>query len=178
MSRITVPTIESATGTTAEVYAEVENATGGIPNVFVAVGALAPNALKAIMDAEAVLRSGSLSTQDVETIKLLVSELSGCDYCVAAHSKLGEMTGLSVDTLWQIRATQPTGDARRDALVHFVKELQQRPGTLGAQEPASIRLAGYTDAQLVEIALAIALTVFTNAFNRINDTAIDFPLVK
>jgi uncharacterized peroxidase-related enzyme len=178
MSRITVPTIEAATGATAEVYIEVKKATGGIPNLFVALGALAPNAVKAMMNAEAALAAGTLSTQDVETIKLLVSELSGCDYCVAAHTKLGKMTGMSVDTLWQIRATQPTGDTRRDALVRFVKELQQRPGTLGAQEFASIKMAGYTDPQLVEIALAIALTVFTNAFNRINDTDIDFPHVE
>ena len=35
--------------------------------------------------------------------------------------------------------------------------------------------AGYSDAQLVEISLAFATTVFTNVFNRINDTDIDFP---
>jgi hypothetical protein len=29
----------------------------------------------------------------------------------------------------------------------------------------------------VDISLAIAVTVFTNVFNRINDTAIDFPAV-
>jgi hypothetical protein len=29
----------------------------------------------------------------------------------------------------------------------------------------------------VYVSLAIALTVFTNVFNRINDTAIDFPAV-
>ena len=38
-------------------------------------------------------------------------------------------------------------------------------------------LFGYTDAQPVEISLAIAVTVFTNVFNRINDTTVDFPLV-
>jgi len=30
----------------------------------------------------------------------------------------------------------------------------------------------------VEITLAIALTVFTNTFNRINDTDLDFPPVR
>lgn len=33
------------------------------------------------------------------------------------------------------------------------------------------------DAQLVEISLAFATTVFTNVFNRINDTDVDFPAV-
>ena len=178
MSRITVPTVESAMGATAEAYAKVRKGTGTIPNLFAALGALAPEALNVILTAEGVLAAGTLSKQELETIKLLVSELTGCDYCVAAHTTLGKMTGLSAETLWQIRAAEPTGDARRDALVRFVQELQQTTGTLGAQEFAAIKKAGYTDAQLVEIALAIALTVFTNTFNRINDTDLDFPRVK
>ncbi|MDW3689442.1 carboxymuconolactone decarboxylase family protein, partial [Cupriavidus sp. CV2] len=77
-----------------------------------------------------------------------------------------------------IRAGQPTGDARRDALVRFVQNLQQTSGTISADEFAAIKAAGYTNAQLAEITLAIALTVFTNTFNRINDTDVDFPPVK
>jgi uncharacterized peroxidase-related enzyme len=177
MSRITVPAIESATGTTADVYARIKAAVGSIPNLFVALGALDPDALKAMLDAEEVLNNGTLSKQEIETIKLLVSELTGCDYCVAAHTMLGKKSGLSANTMWHIRAAQPTGDVRRDALVRFVQELQQTTGTLNVEEIAAIRKAGYTDAQLVEIALAIALTVFTNIFNRINDTDLDFPPV-
>ena len=32
--------VESATGATAEVYAEVKKVAGGVPNLFVALGAL------------------------------------------------------------------------------------------------------------------------------------------
>ncbi len=178
MSRITVPNVASATGATAEVYAQVKQAAGSVPNLFVALGALSPEVLKAFLNAEGVLASGTLNKQEVETIKLLVSELTGCDYCVAAHTLLGKMTGLSPETLKLIRAGQPTGDARRDALVRFVRNLQQTSGTISADEFAAIKAAGYTDAQLAEITLAIALTVFTNTFNRINDTDVDFPPVK
>ena len=37
--------------------------------------------------------------------------------------------------------------------------------------------AAYIDAQLVENSLAFATTVFTNVFNWINDTQIDFPAI-
>jgi AhpD family alkylhydroperoxidase len=126
MSRITVPRVESATSPTAEVYAQVKTAVGTIPNLFAVLGALAPEALKVVLNAEAVLGAGTPSKQEVETIKLLVSELTGCDYCVAAHTMLGKMTGLSGDTLWQIQAAQPTGDARRDALVHLCSKRPAR----------------------------------------------------
>ena len=142
------------------------------------LGHLAPEALKAWLNAEGVLAAGTLGAQDLETIKLLVSEQTGCDYCVAAHAMLGKMAGLSPDTLKQIRAGQPTGDAKRDALVRFVLTLQTTRGTIHPAEFDAIRTAGYTEAQLAEISLAIALTVFTNTFNRINDTDVDFPPVK
>jgi uncharacterized peroxidase-related enzyme len=179
MSRITVPAIATATGATAEVYAQVKKIAGGtVPNLFAAVGHVSPATLAAVLNAEGALASGSLSKQDLETIKLLVSEQTGCDYCVAAHVMLGKMTGLPTETLKQIRAGQVTGDAKRDALVHFVLNLQKTSGTISENEFATIRAAGYTETQLAEISLAVAMTIFTNTFNRINDTVVDFPPVK
>ncbi|MFZ6646101.1 carboxymuconolactone decarboxylase family protein [Undibacterium sp. TJN25] len=179
MSRITIPALDLATGATADVYAQVRKIAGGsVPNLFAAMGHLAPAILAAALNAEGVLASGSLSKQDLETIKLLISEQTGCDYCVAAHTLLGKMTGLAPEALRQIRAGQATGDVKRDALVKFVLNLQKTSGTINESELAAISAAGYNDRQLVEISMAIAMTIFTNTFNRINDTDIDFPAVK
>lgn len=177
MSRIPVPALESATGATAEVYAQIKKAAGSVPNTFAAIGAHGPAALKAILNADGVLAAGSLSKQDQETIKLVVSTATGCDYCIAAHSMLGKLTGLKPDVLKQLRAGEPTGDAKRDALAGFVRNLVRTSGTLREEKFSAIKAAGYSDAQLVEISLAIAVTVFTNIFNRVNDTAIDFPAI-
>jgi uncharacterized peroxidase-related enzyme len=177
MSRIHTPALDTATGATAEVYAQIKKAAGSVPNTFATIGAHGPAALKAVLAADGVLASSSLSKQDQETIKLLVSAVAGCDYCVAAHSLLGKMTGLPQDVLKAIRGGQPTGDGKRDALIRFVKLLASTSGTISADEFTAIKAAGYTDQQLVEISLAIAVTVFTNVFNRINDTAVDFPAV-
>ncbi|HTV87141.1 MAG TPA: carboxymuconolactone decarboxylase family protein [Dyella sp.] len=178
MSRISTPAVESATGATAEIFQQIRKAAGGVPNTFAAIGSLHPAALKAVLEADGVLAAGSLSKQDQETIKLIVSVVAGCDYCVAAHSLLGKMTGIKPDVLAKIRAGESTGDARRDALARFVRTLTTTSGTISEQDFNAIKAAGYTDAQLVDISLAITLTVFTNVFNRINDTAIDFPAVK
>jgi uncharacterized peroxidase-related enzyme len=176
MSRISVPDVASVTGAVAEVYAQTRKATGGVlPNLFAAVGALSPDVLKVYLNAEGVLGAGSLGTKDLETIKLVVSELTGCDYCVGAHVMLGKMAGLSPEALKLIRAGKPTGDAKRDALVRFVRVIQQTSGTITADEFTAIKKAGYTDVELVEITLAIALTMFTNTFNRVNDTTLDVP---
>lgn len=177
MSRINIPSVASATGTAAEVFAQIRQAAGKVPNTFAAIGALNPEALKAVLAADAVLAAGTLSAADRETIKLVVSETVGCDYCVAAHSLLAKLAGVPPEAAQQIRAGRPSGDPRRDALAQFVRTLQQTSGTISDEAYAAIRAAGYSEAQLVDIALAITTTVFTNVFNRINDTAIDFPRV-
>lgn len=177
MSRIHIPAIDTATGATAEVYGQIRKAVSKVPNAYAALGALAPAALQAMLQADGALNAGTLSKQDREVVKLVISELAGCDYCVAAHSLMGKLAGIQPDALRQVRAGQPSGDARRDALVNFVRELAQHPGTVSDASFAAIRAAGFTDTQLAEIALAIAVITFTNVFNRINDTDVDFPRV-
>lgn len=177
MSRLSVPNLESDAGPSGQVYAQIKKAIGSVPNTFAAIAAHGPAALKAVLAADTVLSAGSLSKRDQEAIKLVISEVAGCDYCVAAHSLLGKLAGLKPEELKNIRERRATGDEKRDALIRFVRKLAQSSGTVSDDDFAAIRAAGYTDAQLVEISLAFATTVFTNVFNRINDTEIDFPRV-
>ncbi|MGY4258786.1 putative peroxidase-related enzyme [Bradyrhizobium sp. USDA 4516] len=177
MARLSTPNLETDTGPSGQIYAQIKKAIGAVPNTYAAIAAHGPAALKSILAADAVLTGGSLPRRDLEIVKLVISAASGCDYCVAAHSHLARLAGVNADVLKQIRDGAPTGDARRDALVHFVRKLAQSSGTVSDGDFAAIKSAGYSDAQLVEISLAFATTVFTNVFNRINDTDIDFPAV-
>ena len=177
MSRLLVPSLESDTGPSGQVYAQIKKAIGSVPNTFAAIAAHGPAALKSVLAADAVLATGSLTKRDQEVIKLVISAAGGCDYCVAAHNHLARLAGVKADVLKQIRDGQPSGDAKRDALVGFVRKLAQFSGTVSDDDFAAIKAAGYSDAQLVEISLAFATTVFTNVFNRINDTEIDFPAI-
>src|SRR5713226_6955625 len=78
MSRLSVPNPGSATGATAEIYDHIKKAVGNVPNTFAAIGAHGPAALRAVLAADAVLASGSLSKRDQETIKLVISGVAGC----------------------------------------------------------------------------------------------------
>ncbi|TWB88352.1 putative peroxidase-related enzyme [Bradyrhizobium macuxiense] len=177
MSRLSVPNLETDTGPSGQIYAQIKKAVGGVPNAYAAIAAHGPAALKAMVAADAALAGGSLSKRDREIIKLVVSAVGGCDYCVAAHSHFAKLAGVKADALKQIRDGAPTGDAKVDVLINFVRKLAQSSGTVSDEDFAAIKAAGYSDAQLVEISLAFATIVFTNVFNRINDTDIDFPAV-
>ena len=177
MSRLSVPNLEFAAGPSGQIYAQIKKAIGSVPNTFAAIAAHGPAALKTVLAADTVVAAGTLTKRDQEVIKLVISAAGGCDYCVAAHNHLARLAGMKPEVLKQIREGQPTGDAKRDALVGFLRKLARSSGTVSDDDFAAIKAAGYSDAQLVEISLAFATTVFTNVFNRINDTEIDFPAV-
>ena len=48
MSRLTVPSLQSATGATAEIYAQIKKAIGTVPNTFAATGDHGSAAVKAV----------------------------------------------------------------------------------------------------------------------------------
>lgn len=177
MSRLSSVKPEAATGATAEVFAKIRKSVGKVPNAYATIGTHSPEGLAAMLAVDAVVAGGTLSKPDIETIKLAVSEVAGCDYCVAAHTLAGKFAGLAPETMKQVRAGEPTGDAKRDALVRFVRVLVGTRGTVPASEVAAIREAGYTEHQLIEIALAVTSITFTNLVNRMNDTTLDFPAV-
>src|SRR5260370_1888928 len=155
MSRIPPPAVASATGATAELFAQIKKAAGKVPNTYAAIGAYGTAALKIMLQADAVLAAGTLSKQDQETIKLAVSAAVGCDYCEAAHSALGKFAGLQPDVLKRIRAGHPTGETKRDALLRFVRKLVQTSGTISEEGFSAIKAAGRTHTQLVDISLAL-----------------------
>lgn len=177
MSRLSMIEPNKATGPAADLFAAIKKAVGRVPNAYATVGTHSPSALAALLGADGALAAGSLAKSDVEAIKLAVSEIGGCDYCVAAHTLVGKMTGLSPEAMKQIRGGIATGNEKRDALVRFVRTLVTSHGTVPQAEVEAVRGAGYTEQQVVEAILAISVITFTNLINRVNDTELDFPAV-
>lgn len=124
---------------------------------------------------DAALRKSSLSAQEVEVVKLAVSQDAQCDYCLAVHTLAGRKSGLSGEAMLAVRHGSSSGDARLDALAAFVHTVATTRGEVPAEVVAAVRQAGYSDAQVVDALLAIAAITVTNLFNRVNATPLDFP---
>lgn len=177
MTRLHTVTPEQATGRTAELFTGIKKAVGMLPNAYAAIGSNSPSALQAALDLDATLGKSSLSAKQIEAVKLAVSAVAGCDYCLAAHTLMGKHAGLSRDAMIAIRTGNPTGDAAIDALAGFARLLVGTSGTVAAEQVEAVKAAGYSDAQIVDTLLAIATITFTNLVNRVNDTVIDFPSI-
>jgi uncharacterized peroxidase-related enzyme len=175
MPRLYTLAVSEATGRTAELFRDVKRTVGKVPNSYVGIGGNSPVALEAVLSLEASLKKSSLSSRDIEVVKLVVSETTGCDYCLAAHALLSQKIGFDREAILALRHARPSGNARCDALASFVLHLITTTGTVHADVVTAIKQAEFTDAQIVDVTMAVASIAFTNLFNRINDTTLDFP---
>jgi uncharacterized peroxidase-related enzyme len=175
MNRLNTQPVSEASGQAAQLFASIKGATGMVPNAYVAIGTNSPLALQAVLNLADAETKSSLSGKEIESIKLAVSEVSGCDYCLAAHTLVSKKKGLSREAILGLRHGRPSGDARLDALASFARTLASTSGTASAEVVAAVKAAGYSDQQIVDTLLIIASITFTNLLNRVNDTALDFP---
>ena len=66
-------------------------------------------------------------------------------------------------------------DPRTDALIRFARKVVDARGSVSDGDLKDVREAGFDDAAIVEVVANVALHVFTNYFNRLADTDLDFP---
>ncbi|WP_075256102.1 carboxymuconolactone decarboxylase family protein [Herbaspirillum camelliae] len=174
MSRLTIAPLSEASGQAAQLFAAIKSAVGMVPNAYAGIGTLSPVALESALHLDGALRKSSLSAKEIEAVKLAVSQQAGCDYCLAAHTLMGRKAGLDAQAIQGVRHGQPSGDDRLDVLADFVRGLAGTSGTVAASVVERVR-AVYSDTQIVDILLAVTAITFTNLFNRVNDTVLDFP---
>jgi uncharacterized peroxidase-related enzyme len=177
MSRIHTPaTIEAAPAAAQPLLQAVKKQLGSVPNLFRLVSN-SPAALEGYLGLSGALGKGSLPAATRERIALAVAEVNGCGYCLAAHTYLGKHVTKLDDAEIAANRNGGSNNALADAAVRFAVKVAQQRGHTSAEDLQAVRDAGYTDAQVIEIVLHVALNTWTNYINEVAKTDIDFPVV-
>jgi uncharacterized peroxidase-related enzyme len=178
MSRIATPaTIDAAPPAAQPLLQAVKKQLGVVPNLFRLV-ATSPAALEGYLGLSAALRKGGLSPATGERIALAVAEINGCDYCLSAHTYLGKHVAKLDDAEIAANRAGTSYEPKADAAVRFAAQVAERRGHVQAEDLEAVRAAGYSDAELIEIVLHVALNTWTNYINEVAKTDIDFPAVS
>lgn len=178
MSRLNTPAnIDAAPGATHASLKTVEKQLGLVPNMFRVV-ANSPAALTGYLQLNAASAQGGLDAATRERIALAVAELNGCGYCLSAHSFLGRTVARLDDTEIAANRSGASNDPKADAAVRFASAVVRQRGRVSNEQLQAVLSAGYNDAQVVDILLAVALNTFTNYVNEVAQTEIDFPAVE
>lgn len=176
MSRLNIVDPETAQGKAKLLLDGVQKSLGMTPNIMRAL-ANSPAALEAYLGLLKALDGASIDAKTRESIALTTSGANGCDYCAAAHTAIGKRLGLSDDEAWANlhgRSSEPT----RAVALQFARAIVDKRGWVSDSELQLVRKAGFGDAEIAEIVATVATTTFSNYFNHVAETDIDFPPVK
>ncbi len=177
MSYVPTPaTIDDAPEASRPILDALQRQFGRVPNLHRLVSN-SPAALAGLAGLQGALGKGELAPATRERIALAVAEINGCDYCLSAHSYSGaKLAHLDAREIAANRRGT-SNDPRAAAAVEFACALTVARGAVGPGAVATLRAAGYGDAEIVEIIAHVALNTFTNYVNEALATEIDFPRV-
>ena len=173
MTRLKTISPTEATGETAKTYGAIKSALGSVPNLFQGL-ANSPRALNAYLHMGELLKGGVLTGAELEIISLAVGQKNSCEYCVSAHTVLAKMNGLTEQQTVQVRKGT-FDDPKKLALIKLVNEIVSEKGHVSDSTLSNFRQQGYTDAHVAEVMLGVAQNIYSNYFNHINKTVVDFP---
>jgi uncharacterized peroxidase-related enzyme len=176
MRRIKAIDPKKAEGKTGELLDAVQEKLGMVPNIMRTM-ANSPAVLKAYLGFSSALEEGSLPAKLRQQLALTVSEANGCAYCLAAHSAIGKTVGLSDDEILDSRrGISPT--RKVEAALQFARKVVEKRGWVRDEDFNRLRSAGFNDGEISEIIANVSLKIFTNYFNHVAGTSIDFPEVR
>ncbi|MGI5165793.1 carboxymuconolactone decarboxylase family protein [Spirillospora sp. CA-253888] len=138
-----------------------------LPKIY----SLAAPATQGLLDIEAFLGQSVLPKRTLELVKLRVSQINGCGFCVDMHAHDAKQDGETDERLWSVAAWREAPfftDEERAALA--LAEAATRIADNGAGVPDEVwDLAAdhYDEKELSALVMAIATI---NAWNRINVT--------
>lgn len=176
MSRLTIPTRQDAPAKSQPLLDAVEKQIGVVPNLFRLVGT-SPAALEGYLGLNGAL-GRTLDAKTRERIALAIAQANGCDYCLSAHTYLGLNLAKIDDAEIALNRAGRSGDAKADAAVVFARKVLEARGHVSDADVAAVRLAGFSEAQVIEIVASVAVNVLTNYINNVAETDIDFPVVQ
>ncbi|MFT4096769.1 MAG: carboxymuconolactone decarboxylase family protein [Rhodoblastus sp.] len=177
MSRLNIPqSIDAAPAASRPLLEAVKKQIGSAPNLFRLVSNSAA-ALEGYLGLSGALAKGSLPAPTRERIALAVAEINGCNYCLAAHTYLGKNVAKLDEAEIAANRGGASNDPKADAAVRFAAKVTQQRGKVSDDDVRAVRLAGYDDAQIVEIVQHVALNTWTNYVNEVARTKVDFPAV-
>lgn len=149
---------------------------GRVPNLMKTM-ANSPAVLESYLNFSQTIAGGSFSPALREQIALAIAGVNGCDYCASAHTAIGKGAGVDAEELHANLRGFST-DPKVEAALTFAKAVVTQRGWVANEDVENFRAAGYTDGELTEVIALVALNTFSNYFNHIAETEVDFPLVE
>ncbi len=174
MTNLELKTIETANTISSEILETTQKKLGFIPNMY---AGMANNTalLDGYVAAYNSFRAHSgFTPQEQEVVFLSVAYVNNCDYCMAAHSFVGDnMTQVPVEVTDAIRNNSEIPDAKLKALSLFAKKMTTSRGLPSEADIENFLNAGYTENHILGVIAGVGVKTMSNYFNHVFNTPVD-----
>jgi AhpD family alkylhydroperoxidase len=172
MTAFQIPTRDSVSAANQALFDNLKKGLGMVPNLYatLAHSEQALGTYLALQNAKS-----SINGKAREVVNLVVSQVNGCNYCLAAHTVIGGMVGFKPEQILELRRGSASFDAKLDALAKLVKNIASERGHA---DPALVQAfidAGWTQENLVDAIVVIGDKTVTNYLHGTTQVPIDFP---
>lgn len=175
MSRFKIPTREQVSAGNQKIFDKLKEGLGFVPNLY-AYYAKNENALGDYLNFQN--RKSTLTKREKEIVNLVVSEYNGCYYCQSAHTVIAGLNGFSKDEILSVRKGEAPFDSKLNALAKFTLATVSNKGKISASDKTTFLEAGYSEADLIDVAMVIGEKTISNLVHNLTDFEIDFPLAE
>ncbi len=172
MTTINVPTRDQVSPANQALFDTLKKGLGMVPNLYATL-ALSEHALGNYLAFQNA--RSSINGKAREVVNLVVSQVNGCQYCLAAHTVIGGMVGFTPDQIIEIRRGGASFDTKLDALARLVKSIASERGHADPARVQAFFDAGWTQENLVDAIVVIGDKTVTNYLHATTQVPVDFP---
>lgn len=169
---IKVPARAEVSAGNQVIFDQLKGRLGMVPNLY-ATFAHSEHALGnylAFQDAKS-----SITGKAREVINLVVSQVNGCEYCLAAHTVIAGMLGFTGEQILEIRSGRASFDGKLDILARLVKDMTERRGHADPAMVEDFLAAGWNAGHLVDTIVAVGDKTVSNYLHATTRVPVDFP---
>jgi uncharacterized peroxidase-related enzyme len=167
ISRFDVPDLEDLPDDIREQIVAVQEKTGFVPNVFLAL-ARRPEEFRAFFAFHAALMDSDvgLSKAERELIVVATSARNHCLYCVVAHGAILRIRSKDPLIADQVAVNPAKADLtdRQRAIVDFAIRVAEDSASITEDDLADMRAKGFDDDQIWDIGAITALFALSNRY--------------
>ena len=159
-----------------EILDSTQKALGFIPNMYQKMG-VNPALLDAYTYSYNSFRANSgFNSVEQEVVFLSVAYENNCEYCMAAHSFVGDMMSkVPTEVTNAIRDNKQVPDTKLAALSKLTRLLTANRGHVTQAEVDDFLATGYTEAHVLGIVAGIAVKTLSNYSNHLTNPLVDVP---
>ncbi len=170
--QLTIHTLETAPEASRDMVVKSQARYKFLPNLH-GIMAGSPVMYEAYQAIGQIYGKSSMSVLERQIVLQSINYENECHYCLAAHSMIATNERMPASTLEALREGRPLAEAKHEVLRSFAARMTRERGWVEQADVQAMYDAGYTEATVLEVIVAIAYKVMSNYINHLAETPLD-----